>query len=103
MTSHLKSWIKPLSRHIKDLKIEILVCLPRVQKNFDAYKAAEASLIDLFEKRFGELPIKNKRRERSMREHSFSKEDLAKAFGLGKGTGYHWAIRPVGSNPLHRY
>ena len=42
MTSHLKSWIKPLSRHINDLKIEILVCLPRVQKNFDAYKDAEA-------------------------------------------------------------
>jgi hypothetical protein len=102
MTSHLKSWIKPLSKHINDLKIEILFCLPRVQRNFDAYKDAEASLIDLFEKRFGALPIKNKIRGHSVHEHSFSKEDFAKAFGLGKGTGFHWAIWPVGSNPLHR-
>jgi hypothetical protein len=102
ITSHLKSWIKPLCKHITDLEVEILVCLPRVQKNFTAYKDAEASLIDLFEERFGSLPIKNKRRERSARKHTFSKGDLAKAFGLGQGTGYHWAIWPVGSNPLRR-
>jgi hypothetical protein len=102
ITSHLKTWIKPLSRHITDLNVEILVCLPRVQKNYHAYKDVEASLIDLFEERFGSLPLKNGRRERSKKPHTFSKGDVARAFGLGKGTGYHWAIWPVGSNPLRR-
>jgi hypothetical protein len=102
MTSHLKRWIPSLSKHIPTLEMEVLVCLPRVQKNYEAYKDVEASLIDLFEKRYGSLPLRNKRRERSRRRHNFSKGDLVKAYGLRQGPGHHWAIWPVGSNPLRR-
>ena len=100
MTSHLKSWISPLSRSLKDGKFEVLLAEPRAQNNVHFYRDVEADLISKFELEYGLIPVRNKKHESHDHHHEYSMKELHRAFGMGSGNHYHWSIWPSGVNRL---
>jgi hypothetical protein len=100
VSNHIKLWIKKIGKSLNGASFEILVSTPKTNNNVDFYKHVEADLISEFEDRYGVKPLNNSKREYSSGRHSYKEAEIRKAFGLGKGGGYHWAIWPISSNSL---
>ena len=101
ITSHLKSWISHLSASIPGLQIRILFCEPRKQRLGAICEHVEADLLDVFEKSYGRLPLRNHRREPKRGNHDYDAKQVNQALNLGSGKGFHWAIKPLPSSHFY--
>lgn len=102
--SHAK-WITSLLLNVPNIEIEVRIALVVRKKRPNLYKHVEADLIMWFSKMFGAVPLMNSQRE-TAHENKFTylssvKQGLLNQLRLGKGTSYHWAMKPIGQNELH--
>ncbi|RZJ42031.1 MAG: hypothetical protein EON87_15500 [Brevundimonas sp.] len=61
----------------------------------------EADLIDRFKKKFGEIPLRNRQTPSAVTQNQYAVADQQVLY-CGKGSKYHWAIRPMRSSPFFR-
>jgi hypothetical protein len=98
VTSHLK-WINELATRIQGMGFELWLCQPRVRNARNTFADFEAELLNRFYRKFGCLPMFNRRMERANRNRRYVPNKAVKAcLGFGSGRAYHWALTPLPSN-----
>lgn len=100
VTSHRK-WLASLYELAGDFQLEVAVCFPRVKNNLKAHKEFEAHLLELFYRRYGTLPLRNKQHETKHFSHTYEDNSTIYILGPGKGRKYKWALEPLKANPFH--
>lgn len=101
ITNHLKSWISQLSASIPGLQIRIMFCEPKKQRLGPICEHVEADLLDIFEKSYGRLPLRNHKREKKRGNHDYDMRQVNMALHPGSGKGFHWAIKPLPSSHFY--
>ena len=101
LSSHLKTWLLALAQSVPTMKIEIAVCTPRARWHGQVCEEVEADLLYWFEKIYGDVPIRNRRREYAKYLHSYQNADL-KILRPGAGRGYVWGLTPLRSSALYK-
>ncbi|WP_213959040.1 MULTISPECIES: hypothetical protein [unclassified Variovorax] len=99
-----RKWARSLENLVGDFAFQVCIAIPRVQGNDEAYRDAEAALIDFFAKTYGTTPLWNKQYETRLCPHyEYSAQSMKEAINKRSGARYQWALRPLKSTPFHRY
>lgn len=98
-------WLASLVVSVPQLGIEVRIAQVLRKNKETLYQHIEADLLRWFCEDYATLPWFNRQRERS-KEGKYEYEPSVEQFlrgqlGVGKGTSYHWAIRPTKINDLH--
>lgn len=101
ITSHRK-WLSAIHELTGEFDLEVAICVPRVRHNDQAYKEFEAHLLNIFLKRYGSLPLRNKNNERTRFGHTYERVATTEVLGPGKGKKYKWALEPLKTNPFFK-
>jgi hypothetical protein len=97
-----KEWIEELEELVGDFSFQICIAMPRVKKQFFAYKDAEAAILERFGKRYGSAPLWNKQFEtRSCPHYEYAAKSINDVIGKRSGSKYEWALRPMASSPFY--
>ncbi|KAB1444193.1 hypothetical protein [Bordetella bronchiseptica] len=97
-------WATKLEALVGEFSFQVCIAMPRVQKNRDAYRDAEAALLEYFGEKYGTTPLWNKQYEtRTCLHYEYNEHSLKEAVNKRSGAKYRWAIRPMKSSEFHRY
>jgi hypothetical protein len=98
-----ESWLSEITHLVHDYRFSIAVCRPKTRDGQHVHKAMEAALLREFVELHGCIPIRNKKMEHPQEDFNYVPyEKFKKPLIIGRGYRYHWAIRPLNSNPYHR-
>jgi hypothetical protein len=96
-----KNWLGDLGNLVHDYAFEIGIAIPRVKNSPETYKDCEAALILRFQDIYGAAPLANRQIERRRFDYEYSEQGIKEALHIGKGTKYHWAIKPMPASNLY--
>lgn len=96
-------WLSEITALVHDYRFSVAVCEPKLKGGQPIHKEMEAALLQKFEELYGCIPIRNQRRETPLEDFNYVPVGIfKKPLVIGKGYRYHWAVRPLKSNPYYR-
>ena len=98
--SRHRIWLRKLGKLFAEMPLEVKFCHPTDPSGSPRNKELEAHLLQLFKKKFGELPIQNKQQHKLRAGFSFATSNTGHILGPGAGKKYKWAIRALIKDPL---
>lgn len=102
INSH-RSWIAGIEELVGEFSFQVCIAYPRVRNQYDAYRDAEAALLERFGEVFGTAPLWNKQFETRLCPHYvYNTKQMDRALRKRSGARYRWAIRPLRSSPFHK-
>ena len=93
-----RAWLRQLGQLIPGGRYEVSVCRPRLQRTESFYKDIEADIINEFHSKTGYYPLRNRRREKAPRKHTYEPDFFGRIFQGDRR--YFWAIYPTENNIL---
>ncbi|HBB0172129.1 hypothetical protein OM313_21510 [Escherichia albertii] len=101
ITQH-KNWLMDLADLQGEYEFLIGYCFPRVRNASKVYSEFEAMLIHEFRDIYGVAPLRNKQMEFRKSKHMFEPlDEIRSALRVGKGTRFHWAVKPMKSSAMY--
>ncbi len=90
-----RKWLHKLQLLLPEAAFEVKVCFPRGPENQPLNKEYESHLLQRFCKQYGQLPLRNRKRQLNAGDIDFSKTGRQQVLGPGTGKRYTWAIKPL--------
>lgn len=99
-----REWVTELKELVGDFSFQVCIAVPRVKNNPDAYRDAEAAILDRFAERYGSAPLWNKQFESRLCPHyEYAEKSINDVINKRSGSRYEWALRPMKSSKFHYY
>lgn len=101
ITQH-KNWLMDLADLQGEHEFLIGYCFPRARNVSKVYSEFEAMLIHEFRDIYGAAPLRNKQMEFQKSNHEFQPiTEIRSAIMIGKGTRFHWSVKPMKSSSMY--
>ncbi len=103
LNSH-RTWLHKLQLLLPQAAFEVKVCFPQDSLKNPINKEYESNLLQFFIKKYGQLPLRNRKQKMNDGDINFSKTGRQQILGPGTGKRYTWAIKPLLSKiPFSKY
>jgi len=103
LNSHRK-WLHKLQLLLPQAAFEVKVCFPQDSLKNPINEEYESNLLQFFCKKYGQLPLRNRKQQMNDGDINFSKTGRQQILGPGTGKRYTWAIKPLPSKiPFSKY
>lgn len=100
IVAHNRKWLRDLSAIVGHSGLQIAVSVPKIRTGRYMHREMEAHLIDEFEERFGEIPLRNRIHGNHNQHNEIyvfcPRNEFKKPLTVGRGRKcYRWAVKPI--------